>query len=458
MAVFALALLLTGLVSSASAQVLPGCADPSSYSESKNYFPDANLSAPFALPVGEVAVNTAMDFAVGYSNSYKVVKNNFANTSYVLYQCGTPKPALEKYPLTTRFFEVPLKNSATDGSLLGVLGSIKRIDTSLVSSPCVQKLAAQGKILQLESSYGNATVYAQQLAKLTSLIETSFAPSNVSKTISFDATTDPGPLKRAEWIKFLGIFFNLEARANEVYTQIEDGYSCLNGSAPADATKPVVAWLSFFDGVWTVSGAAYKLQFDLDAGAENLDMSMYGDFDMTNSTQAAAFSDTLKTLDIVIDESYAVNPPDYTLRNFTTNAGIAANNTATYKFLANKAVWRNDRRMNPAGGLDFYEGATAQPQVVLQDLLRIFHGNGSESTFYFRNLAKGEANAILTADQCTGTPTAAADPVVISCPIKISSPGPTPAPASPPKGSVALGSTPLVALAVSALAVIALVL
>ena len=36
-------------------------------------------------------------------------------------------------------------------------------------------------------------------------------------------------------------------------------------------------------------------------------------------------------------------------------------------------VFNNTRRMNDAGGNDFYESAIVNPDILLRDLVRIFH-------------------------------------------------------------------------------------
>ena len=51
--------------------------------------------------------------------------------------------------------------------------------------------------------------------------------------VAFDATSDPGMLARAEWIKFVAAFFNLEAHANRVFEKIKAEYDATKASAAA---------------------------------------------------------------------------------------------------------------------------------------------------------------------------------------------------------------------------------
>ncbi len=69
-------------------------------------------------------VTAAKDFTVAYYNNYKVVTNKKANETYVLYQCGVPKPIAGSPGVVpgAKIFEVPLMNVAvTDTIPLGFL-------------------------------------------------------------------------------------------------------------------------------------------------------------------------------------------------------------------------------------------------------------------------------------------------------------------------------------------------
>jgi iron complex transport system substrate-binding protein len=44
-----------------------------------------------------------------------------------------------------------------------------------------------------------------------------------------------------------------------------------------------------------------------------------------------------------------------------------------FKAVIEGKVYNNNARMNPNGGTDYYEGGVAHPDVVLRDLINIFH-------------------------------------------------------------------------------------
>lgn len=77
------------------------------------------------------------------------------------------------------------------------------------------------------------------------------------------AYADPGALNRAEWVKFVAVFFNKEVEANNLFNTITTSYKQLNTSARAAAAAAAggparVAWINKFGDSLTLSYAVYK--------------------------------------------------------------------------------------------------------------------------------------------------------------------------------------------------------
>ena len=74
-----------------------------------------------------------------------------------------------------------------------------------------------------------------------------------------------GPLNRAEWIKFLGLFFNLDAIATEVFDSINSSYYETKARVVPSQEPPLMAFVDYYDysdeTAYEVSMAAYKLTF-----------------------------------------------------------------------------------------------------------------------------------------------------------------------------------------------------
>ncbi|CAI5992121.1 unnamed protein product [Closterium sp. NIES-64] len=435
-----IALLVASLAVQASAsaqQAQDGCI--TNFDPTVNYFPDQYQDEPFALPISQTIVEKANDFTVQYGNYYKVVKNSYDDTTYVLYQCGAAKPT--NFPAaTTRFFEIPLKGFSVDSSvavsfvqMLGVTSLLNETSSYSVA-PCVQKLVADGAMKVFNESDGLFPG-----AVFTGMNTMKPFPKNY---VSLDTSTDPGPLKRAEWIKYMALWFNAESRASEVYSDIETSYNCLKASAPK-TTTPMVGWLSYFMGSWTVSGAAYKLQYVADAGGVSPAKAFLRTYNMSLPSDKKAFQSLLTTLDIVIDETYLMTGPSgYSIDAFALNAGISVTDTATYKFLVTPNVWSMYGRATgaPNYATDWYESAIAQPQVVLAELISIMHPGDVTvpEKYYFYNVAQLETGAVVSAANCsTLDPTEVVNPIIPACSATITPevPGTATAPATPPSSS-----------------------
>ena len=57
------------------------------------------------------------------------------------------------------------------------------------------------------------------------------------------------------------------------------------------------------------------------------------------------------------------------------------------KAVREKTVYNNNLRTTPTGGNDYWESAVVRPDVVLRDLIHIFHPElVSDSLYYYRHL------------------------------------------------------------------------
>lgn len=72
-------------------------------------------------------------------------------------------------------------------------------------------------------------------------------------------------LNRAEWVKFVAVFFNKEVEAEKMFSNITMDYQNMNKTARTAAAKdpqrPTVAWISKTGDTIIVAYANYKKQF-----------------------------------------------------------------------------------------------------------------------------------------------------------------------------------------------------
>lgn len=381
----------------------------------------SNAASPSVNVANVSQVEDAAYFHLYYGNSFKVIKNGLDGQSYLLIQKNTRMAARTKYCTPRiRSFIIPLSNYSVDTvlfpvsffELLGLLGNLKGITSDLVASPCVLKLHSEGQVGVVNKTEPG------QLSQFAAYFISDTDQTQSCNYATFVPLVEDAPLQRAEWIKYLGVFSNLETRANQVYDMIKENYICLSRAAANKTAsfKPTVAWMEFNDGVWSFTKETYKLKYVEDAGGANIDDSINKvTYNISIPDDLEEFYAILCTVDVVIDETYVPDPDAYMLSTFLQNTNLE--DKSCFAFLANQSLWRFDKRIQKSSVLvqDWYDGAVSQPQLVLADLIEALSPSGNYTTTYIRNVAKGEGVINISPDMCQRESSTAMDPVVIPC-------------------------------------------
>lgn len=193
---------------------------------------------------------------------------------------------------------------------------------------------------------------------------------------------------------------------------INNNYNCFKDHANAKTNKPLVAWSSYVapsiytnnTARWELSSAPYKRILTADAGAV-----LYNGTTKEKFTDVAEFLAALKTVDVIIDETFTGSD----MTSFLTNYQLTAADTANYKFLQNKAVFRQDGLVNPNDGRDWFGGAVAMADATLQDVVRATHPEVLPKDVkynWLRNIAKDEPKQLLNSANCAATDSSAPIP------------------------------------------------
>ncbi|KAL1327409.1 uncharacterized protein LOC107631413 [Arachis ipaensis] len=362
-------------------------------------------------------VEDAVNFHIYYGQTFKVIKNAIDGQSYLLLQNNSRIASRTKY-CTSRIksFVIPLSNYSVDTDyfpvsfleILGLLESLKGITADSVASPCVLKLRQEGQIQIL-----NKSDY-QQIAQFSAHFYSDTDQQPACNFATFVPFVEDTPLQRAEWIKYIGAFANVEARANQVYAAVKENYLCMAKlTTNRTSFKPTVAWMKYDNGVWSFTKEAYQLKYVEDAGGENLDASINKNtYNVSNPDDVEELHAILCTVEVVIDETLTSDPANYMLSTFIQNLNIE--DRSCFSFLTNTSLWRYDKRIQNYT-LDWYNGALAQPQLVLADLIEVLFPTGNYNMTYFRNLAKGEAPINIGPEMCDRNTSTTMDPTVVAC-------------------------------------------
>jgi iron complex transport system substrate-binding protein len=363
-----------------------GCIPEGKFSPEIDYFPE------------KATLQYTDGFSIEYHNSYKVVtvKTPWPGASeslkYALVQCGAPAP--EGFT-EAQIIEVPVKSIVTMSTsylpFLDELGLLDRLvgldDATYVSNPTVLKMAEEGKLTML--GYGSGVNVEKALELKPDLIMTygSGAPEYDAHPVLLQAGLkvvinaewlDTSPLGRAEWGKFIAAFFNKEAQAENLFADKAKQYNDLKVLAANVATKPTVFTGSAYQGTWNVPGGnSFAAAFLKDAGAAYL----WAD-DPSSGSLPLAFESVFEkaqNADFWLNVGFVGSLDDLKAMD-TRYADFAA--------FQNGNVWNNDAKTSPNGGNDYYESAVAHPELVLADLIKIFHPDllPEHNLVYYRQL------------------------------------------------------------------------
>lgn len=346
----------------------------------------------------KVEVVNATGFEVEYFNHYKVVTvtrpwpgaDEDAAVTYVLVQCGAPAPddidadAIIDVPVNT--FVSMSTTYLPYMDLFGVLDGLVGVDmASLASNQAVLDKAAAGELLDIAPNFTVDIETAIDLDpeliftygfgfETDSYLQLAGAGLTVALNGEFAELT---PLARAEWGKFISLFFNAEAIAEAAYADIVAEYAELSELAATADSSPTVFLNSPFDGVWYMpGGVSFMATFLQDANTDYL----WADNDSTGTL----FLDFEAVFDVAADAEFWLHPNQF----WVTMDDALAEDPRYAEFDALPGgVWLNNLAMNEFFANDYFESGAAYPNVVLADLVAIFHPElmpGHEFVYYQR--------------------------------------------------------------------------
>jgi iron complex transport system substrate-binding protein len=219
-----------------------GCVE--NYDPAVNYFPD------------QVESDYAVEWDVEYFSHYKVItvatQVSGVNETYVLVQCGTPAPELTGDLEGAIPFEVPIRTLWEGGGgtyaaieALGLAESLVglvAVDDDLRFTPAIYSRVITGDIPAVYYGESNEPIVAAQpdLYVQYEGDEDRLGKRAVGIAVVHHDPFSESPLGSAEQVKFLALFYNLEARANAVFTPIESRYLALRDLALAQPDRPTV--------------------------------------------------------------------------------------------------------------------------------------------------------------------------------------------------------------------------
>jgi iron complex transport system substrate-binding protein len=171
------------------------------------------------------------------------------------------------------------------------------------------------------------------------------------------------PLGRAEWIKFMALFFGKEKEADSVFAEIEKEYLSTQQLVNEVKTKPTVLSGIVYGDAWFMPGGQnYAAKLLKDAGCEYL----------------WASDSTSGFLQLSVESVYArAKEADLWIGvgSFKKLEEIKATEEryALFKPFKEQQVYSYDARKGAKGGSEFLELGYLRPDLILKDLVKIAH-------------------------------------------------------------------------------------
>ena len=177
--------------------------------------------------------------------------------------------------------------------------------------------------------------------------------------------TEQNPLGRAEWIKFTGALTGNYQQAVAVFEEIEQDYLSLKKQAAAIAKKQQPAVISgiMYKDIWYAPAAEnWGALFLKDAGADYV----FEDHPGTGSLQL----NYEYVLENALEADIWIGAADFENLKAMREAD---HRYANFKAFQSGEVYTYTHKRGETGGFEYFELGYMRPDIILKDLIKIFH-------------------------------------------------------------------------------------
>ena len=171
------------------------------------------------------------------------------------------------------------------------------------------------------------------------------------------------PLGRAEWLKFMALFFNREKEADSVFNVIEKNYLDAKAALGDNASRPsVLSGIVYGDAWFLPGGQNYAAKLFNDAGCKY----PWADTESNGYLQLPFESVYAKAR----NADLWIGTGGYKTLNEIKAADARY---ARFEPFIKKQIFNYDARQGSRGGNEFLELGYLRPDLILKDLIKISH-------------------------------------------------------------------------------------
>ncbi|KAA6348285.1 iron complex transport system substrate-binding protein [termite gut metagenome] len=272
----------------------------------------------------------------------------------------------------------PLKslmvNSATHLGFLDLLGETDKVtgvcSASSIYNPSILKGVEEGKIMDLGDSF-NLDMERLLLLKPQAIMTSAYnAEDENSKRMKQSGLTllyniewqEKSLLGRAEWIKFIGAFFDKENLADSIFNDVAGRYNTIKKQAYLATDTPSVLSGQDFRGTWSMPGGqSFNARLFRDAGAR---------YYYADNNASGSIATTIEEALLHFEQA------DVWVGVQTSTLEELAKTNKKYKLFKayqKGTVYNTSKRTTATGGNDYWESGVARPDLLLSDMIKIFH-------------------------------------------------------------------------------------
>jgi len=335
-----------------------------------------------ALAVRSTSLSYAEGFTIEYQGRNKLVEVKYpfqgatSGFKYLLVPRGDTIPA---HAPDVRVITIPLNSivctSTTHIPLLEYLDEGTKLigfpSTDYISSRRIRDRIDSGKVQELGVDRG---MNLERLAALKPDMVMGYTMnSDYGQFKKMDELNIPvvinaeylekHPLGRAEWIKFMALFFNKEKQADSVFKVIERSYLDVKNLADSVANKPTVLSGIVYSDAWFLPGGQnYASRILHDAGCAYL-----WEENTSNGYLEVSFESVYEKAH---DADLWIGVGNYTTLK---DLGTGDHRYTRFKPFRTGSVYTYDARKGAKGGSEFLELGYLRPDLILRDLVKIAH-------------------------------------------------------------------------------------
>ena len=341
------------------------------------------------VPVKNTSSKNSIDYATGFTidktEGYTVVRvlQPWPNSKKEYTYAFIPKEKLASISYNKNNFDAvvitPIKKFVTTSTThipaIEALNGLDKLigfpNTQYISSMPARKLIAQKKIKDLGK---NETINTEITLELNPDAIVGFGIDNENSTYDIlqkanipvlynGDWNEKTPLGKAEWIKFFGVLLGKEKEADSIFNTIKNEYNKVKELTTKATKKPKILSGALYKDVWYLpAGESWAAQFIKDANANYL-------WKATKGTGSLSLS-----IENILEKSqeadFWILPSQFTSYQEMENANSHYLEFTAFK---NKKIYTIAATKGATGGLLYYELAPQRPDLVLKDLVYIFH-------------------------------------------------------------------------------------